>query len=64
MNPKAKIITVGIIVDGKPEGFMFDCQNNPGIAGLHITDSGVLFCGWSVEELREVVQRPSEFISI
>ena len=57
---KARILFVGEIVNGAPEGFVFDCYKT--ITGLEISDVPK-WGGWTLAELREVIARPEEFLS-
>ena len=68
MIPKAKIIRVGKIAtdyDGAPilTGWHFD-GDGMGIPFHQVIDGIYYVCGWSVRDLREVMQRPSEFVEL
>lgn len=50
---KAEIITVGTVnEEGQPKGWEFDCKGQ--VAGINITEQGVLWGGYTVEELRQI----------
>ena len=50
---KGKIITVGHIIDGKPENWQFDCQMK--IVAVEVTAAGQLFyAGYSISELERI----------
>ena len=55
---KATIVEVGTIVNDQPRGFCFDCATV--IDGMHVGDEP-RWAGWTLDELREVIARPSEF---
>lgn len=51
-RPKAKIVTIGIIINGEPIGWRFDCQGI--IPGIEILANGmILYGGYSVDELEQ-----------
>jgi hypothetical protein len=54
---RADILAVGIITDeGEPKGWTFDCRGEVPMAAFDPT-RGVLFGGYSLDELREMSRR-------
>lgn len=56
---KGKIITVGIIENGVPLNWHFDCTQSD-VAGIEIQpDRSILYAGWSIAELQEILEMES-----
>lgn len=52
-KPKAKIVKVGIVVNGQPMFWSFDCQDK--VPAIEITAEGqVLTGGYSIEKLQQI----------
>lgn len=52
--PKAKIVAVGTVVDGKAYGWVFDHAECPAVPGILVTESGTEVGGYTIDELREI----------
>jgi hypothetical protein len=50
---KGKILTVGHIINGKPENWKIDCEGM--VAAINITANGqILYAGYSILELEKI----------
>jgi hypothetical protein len=57
---KADIVTVGVVDDdGQPQGWVFDCSRCD-VPMINVTKSGVLWGGYSLDELREIARQNGE----
>jgi hypothetical protein len=52
--PKAKIVSVGTVVDGRAHGWVFDHAECPAVPGCLVTESGTEVGGYTIDELREI----------
>jgi len=56
--PKARIVTVGTVVDGRAYGWVFDHAECPAVPGYRVTESvtegGTEVGGYTIDELREI----------
>ncbi len=53
---RGKIITVGNIINGEPEGWLFDCKRK--VPALEFkADGNVLYAGYSISELEKIMRK-------
>jgi hypothetical protein len=54
---KAKIETVGYVdSNGQPQGWTFNGEGR-NVAGIEVDNGTVYWCGYSVDELKEIAER-------